>query len=423
MTKRGHTEISLPDLPEFNLSYGEHEESIYLQKYGCDDFDCIETISESTPLSSVTQSCEEIAEVPVMGDYPLLPADQCVNYTINDRQKETQNSLPHNIFTTMPTEIATEIKNHLPQTHGRCCPQLPSIIQCVSEHDSPRGAKIKKNNNNHLESKKKNLKERRRYQTIVDNIDEIRRIMQVDRWKFDASTKSGILTSCCDYIRCLEKKLALKQNKIDQLKKKRKNNCTEYVPVNKLNRGKTVDQTIDVESSKGSDSSEVEEKQKPRNNHLITGRHSYEDTNASKSILVTPLETNSFGRSPYFSASKFSSKDFKAIFDSSQLPQMVVSPSGQVITCNETFLNITKQLEVEVCDRTMFTFIKFNILPELYEYIAMILQNNVPTVSSWFLCENTSMPQHEFSIKLTPIFYQKKLLYFHAHAQEPLFQH
>jgi len=450
MTIKKRNEINILGLPDFDLCY-EQEELIDLQKYNCDvwctnndetrqndgidEFDYIENNSELTP-SSFDQSYGDVESSKMMN---ILPAftDQDVSFT-NDQLKGTPQAIPPNstdcnetillkeIFSDRARGIALENQHYLQTSFKQDSTPLPRVITCPrnSSNRSIYGnpcliSQEKNNNHNPMEIKKKNLKERRRYKTIIDSIDEIRTIMQVDDWKFDTMTNSGILTGCCEYVKCLEDRIALKQKEIEGIKNKMKAKTRSTNKTSNIAKGtELVDESAtDTQLSNNDDYQLSPFGEKIiHNDSQVPIQHIYDDHISNLSPMYH-LKTNFVKKSPYLSASKFSSLDYKTIFKSSHIPQIVARVSGKIIFCNDSYLNLTKQTDEEACKRTMFSIVKFGMLPEFYKYTAMVLRNSksvIGHVSASFACGNLCMSQNAFSIKVTPILKMKKIIYFHC---------
>jgi len=224
--------------------------------------------------------------------------------------------------------------------------------------------------------------------------------------------------------------------KIAKIKKLGKNqkqirSATTETFSNKIVETEQVDDSVTViELSHASDMSEISfsvEEEISSNENLNPLQHLYENDETSKISPTTLLEE----RSPYFSASKFSSMDYRVIFKSSCVPQIIASAAGNIIACNDAYLNLTNQIHKGACRSTMFSVIKPDALFKLYKYVASVLkhtkreigdEDEISTLqdytnfdsSSSFPCEEILSLHNACSMKVTPILEENFIQYFHC---------
>jgi len=261
----------------------------------------------------------------------------------------------------------------------------------------------------------------RRRETNILNDTEFKNIMRGENQRC-GETACELLKSSYQYAMSLEDDIRLKQNEITKMKNNRialrKTSSNGEVDTEQVDESTTDSELF---HSNMSQTSSVED---PTTNDLSNPLHLYENDDTSRTSPESPFEEIS----PYISASKFSSMDYRVIFKTSCEPQIIASAAGNIIACNDSYLNLTNQIHDGACKRTIFSIVKPGALFELYKYVGMVLkrterevEGEISTlsddkdfVSIPFECAENFNRQNTSSMKLKPILEELVVQYFHC---------
>lgn len=74
--------------------------------------------------------------------------------------------------------------------------------------------------------------------------------------------------------------------------------------------------------------------------------------------------------------------NYQEVFLASNVPQLIATTSGRIVTCNKFFYRVTGLTQYEVKQVTIFSLVKFDKLPFLYGFVAERLREVPPKQTS-----------------------------------------
>lgn len=308
-----------------------------------------------------------------------------------------------------PVLIPGYAQNHQTTTILAAAPNESGVVVMPPFYDA-------RHKNKKSGYKERNEREQKRAQKITDLIEDLRQIMMSGGWQVEMKSKFHTLSTCGDFVRELKRTTQEREDKVDEMKLKVKEQETERKKANKLisappeaagddeacddqscdedkvsrQKHHTSDETLKNENELKISSAEHEAKESLSEIEASLDVKNDEESSAlkpenfrtdevlSNSNFNLPKKIKQIGdcESKCSPVENSCDIDYHDVFGTSNVPQLIATAAGRIVTANNFFLKLTGLTDSEVRFLTIFSIVRPDHLPKLFEISAQALRRS-----------------------------------------------
>jgi len=219
-----------------------------------------------------------------------------------------------------------------------------------------------------VSAKERNEREQKRAQKITELIECLRQSMVKGGWKVELKSKYHTLSKCTEYVKNLIETTKEKELAIERIKSQMSCSNMEHVSVTSSLTNSSSDKSVSTDKHQISSISFKENKGSSLVSNMTDSNVATSSSEEGKALSRIQL-------------------DYEEVFMTSNVPQVIATTAGRIMTWNKCFLKATGLTAKQTKRLTLFSIVRIDKLCNLFEIASKTISDEMEKD-----CQSVTLP-------------------------------